>query len=466
MLQGCIMLAKKAGQFTSSCVVAVGAMSTASRRAVSLLACFVIAMAPATAHAEGPGTVEHLTYDAGGTTFPYIVYTPNEYRAGKPMPLVVVAHGCQTTAEQQMQANLYNDVADREGFVVMYPDTDASADLQPGPLVKCWRFFAPSSWTRGGDHAAAIAGMTLATLDQRDIDPDRVYLIGMSAGAFMTSIMVAAYPDLYTAVGIMAGGPYASGATCTLQSVTQDAFSPDRAATLTHAEMGERARVIPIIELHGDADNSVSPQCGANALESVLRADNLTISGQQTSPIALESATTRSATAPGGKWYTVATYRDPAGCEIAERWLIHGMGHFWSGGSSDPALKAFTDPTGPSAAEGSWAFFKRFRKSQTAMPCAEADAAASSAVLPAARKCRSRRHIVIHIGSDVIVARIKVSHRRVMVLRGKSLRTRVDLRGLPRGRYTVTIVMRTRTHRVIRSRRAYRTCTPKRDSGK
>jgi poly(3-hydroxybutyrate) depolymerase len=187
----------------------------------------------------------------------------------------------------------------------------------------------------------------------------------------MSSIMVAAYPDLYAAAGIMAGGPYQSGATCMVQPVTSDVFSPGVAATLTHSQMGARARVMPIIELHGDADQGIPPKCGKNALLSVLRADNLAISGSQTRPIRLAPAGSRRDRVPGGRDYTVHTYRDPSGCRIAEHWVIHGMNHFWSGGSADPSLHYFTDPTGPSAAKASWNFFKRFRRSKTSMPCAE-----------------------------------------------------------------------------------------------
>jgi hypothetical protein len=48
------------------------------------------------------------------------------------------------------------------------------------------------------------------------------------------------------------------------------------------------------------------------------------------------------------------------------------MGHFWSGGTTDPAYANFTDPKGPSAAEATWAFLSRYRKPDTGMPCAEA----------------------------------------------------------------------------------------------
>ena len=66
----------------------------------------------------------------------------------------------------------------------------------------------------------------------------------------------------------------------------------------------------------------------------------------------------------------VKSFLDPDGCLIAERWIVHGMGHFWSGGTTDPAYANFTDPKGPSAAEATWAFLSRYRRSDTGMPCA------------------------------------------------------------------------------------------------
>jgi poly(3-hydroxybutyrate) depolymerase len=55
------------------------------------------------------------------------------------------------------------------------------------------------------------------------------------------------------------------------------------------------------------------------------------------------------------------------GCQISERWIVHGMGHHWSGGSTDPIYSdpqgpagGFDDPKGPSASEASWRFFRNF----------------------------------------------------------------------------------------------------------
>ena len=68
----------------------------------------------------------------------------------------------QTTAEQQMKVTLYNQTAEREGFVVLYPEVDEARSSLPGPLNHCWRFEQPSAYFRDQSDAAAIADMTRA----------------------------------------------------------------------------------------------------------------------------------------------------------------------------------------------------------------------------------------------------------------------------------------------------------------
>jgi poly(3-hydroxybutyrate) depolymerase len=65
----------------------------------------------------------------------------------------------------------------------------------------------------------------------------------------------------------------------------------------------------------------------------------------------------------------VSDYDDEQGCLIGQRYLVHGMNHFWSGGSSNPKWANFTDPKGPSAAVASWQFLSRFTLDNTRSPC-------------------------------------------------------------------------------------------------
>lgn len=85
--------------------------------------------------------------------------------------------------------------------------------------------------------------------------------------------------------------------------------------------------------------------------------------------------------------------------------------------------------------------------------------------LPSAKVCRSRRDFLIRLREPkrgrIRSAKVFVNGKRVRVLRGKRIRARVNLRGLPKGRYTVRVVVRTTLGRRIVSKRRYRTCIPK-----
>jgi hypothetical protein len=81
-------------------------------------------------------------------------------------------------------------------------------------------------------------------------------------------------------------------------------------------------------------------------------------------------------------------------------------------------------------------------------------------------RCVSRRLFTIHLhaprGQRLASARVYVNGHRVRILRGRRLHAPVNLRGLPRGRFSVKIVMRTTSGRRLTRVRHYRTCTPKR----
>ena len=84
--------------------------------------------------------------------------------------------------------------------------------------------------------------------------------------------------------------------------------------------------------------------------------------------------------------------------------------------------------------------------------------------LPSSRTCRSRRDFSIRLREPrhgrISSAQVFVNGKRVKTLRGKRVRSRVDLRGLAKGTYTVRVVVRTTSGRRIVSTRRYRTCVP------
>ncbi|HVY08597.1 MAG TPA: PHB depolymerase family esterase [Mycobacteriales bacterium] len=300
-----------------------------------------------------------------GDRYPFRLYTPSSYRSDRAMPLVVVVHGCQTTAAQEERITFFDRLADRDGFVVLYPEVDPVGKASPGPVANCWKFLDPVVYFRGSGDTAAIAQMTRSVMRTRHIDPQRVYMVGVSAGGLITSASAGTYPDLYAAVGIIESAGYADGP-CFTDGV---GIPVQASAQLAHVAQGSRARVVPLFVMGSTGDLAFPQTCAKKALQQGLRTDNLALGGSQTGPISLTAASSRHGQVPKGRSYTVSTFRDPAGCLIGQQTIIDGMPHAWPGGNK--AMGGYTDPTAPSGAKTAWSFFKHFTLSSTAMPCAE-----------------------------------------------------------------------------------------------
>jgi hypothetical protein len=266
-------------------------------------------------------------------------------------------------------------------------------------------------------------------------------------------VEAAAYPELYAAVAILESSAYGDGPCFT----TGVGIPVETSAQLAFAQMGPRARVVPRFVTGSDADLAFPEPCAEKALDQGLRTNNLVLGDSQTAPIALTPAAVRQEQKPGGLSYTDDTYRDPAGCLIGERWLIHGMPHAWPGGTNDPKYVGWNDPRAPDGAEGTWAFFKRYRKSDTAMPCAEAPAPPAAA--PAPRTCPARKvTITLPRGARVRAASATVAGRRVPArLRGR--RVTLTLPAGPKARARVVLrVRRAGRSRAQVARRTFAAC--------
>ncbi len=302
-------------------------------------------------------------------TYTGLVYIPGSVRPDTPAPLVVLLHGANTTAEQMRAAARFDPVAAREGFIMLYPDTETDGAIGEH-LLQSWHFYDPLEMVRGVGDPQAIADLTQQVITGWNVDPERVYVVGMSAGGWETSIMGATYPDLYAAIGIAEGGAYGIGIAGVGQPLGPDLTPPQVLALAARAAMGSHARVLPVISFQGEKDPAATPASGQNAIQQWLMTNNLVVSGKETAPFPLAPTKTVDVTpADGGYPYHVDTYQD-GNCLILEQVRIENMQHYWPGGTTDAKLRGFTDPKAPSGAEMSWAFFKRLRKSDTAPPCA------------------------------------------------------------------------------------------------
>ena len=338
---------------------------------VAIVVAFISACTTTTTPPPVPADgLQHASLSEHGDAYGYSVYVPPGLTGASAVPLVVVLHGCGMTAGDMAAASGYDALAQRDRFVVLYPDVDSLDATFQG---RCWRgIWAPEMEGRGAGDAGAIAAMTRAVMQHWPIDAHRVYAIGISAGGFETSILATFYPDLYAAIGIHSGAAYMGGRP-QCQPAGQSTAETETLAHAGLAAMGAQARVVPVIVIHGDVDAAVPYPCGQQAIAQWLLVDNLLLAREHRPALPDPAGVTSNAVVPGGRAYSVLSYAAASGCPVAQLWTVHGMGHFWSGGSTAPASARFSDPRGPSATAASWAFFSRWTLSGPVGPCTAAD---------------------------------------------------------------------------------------------
>lgn len=275
----------------------------------------------------------------------YKLYVPAQPvgKARGPMPLLVMLHGCTQSADDFAAGTQMNRLAEAHGFLVVYPEQATGANPS-----RCWNWFRAADQVGQGGEPALIAGITRAVLAEHPVDPCRIYVAGLSAGAAMAVIMGETCPELFAAVGVHSGLPYAAA---------HDIPSA-MAAMKGHGVMGrshlpgtpddprrQTTRAVPTIVFHGDLDQTVEPGNATRIVQQATRAHAV-----QT-PL---SATTEQGTAAGGRRYTRTVHADASGLPRVESWTLHGMGHAWSGGSGHGS---YTDSHGPDASAEMLRFF-------------------------------------------------------------------------------------------------------------
>jgi poly(hydroxyalkanoate) depolymerase family esterase len=260
----------------------------------------------------------------------YKLWLPGGYGSQPHRPLVLMLHGCTQNPDDFAAGTRLNDLADAEGFLVVYPEQSAAHNGR-----KCWHWFRPEHQQRGQGEPAELAALIRHLQTHYPVDPARTYAAGISAGAAMTVILGATYPELFAAIAVHSGLAYRAG-----HDVPTAIYAQTHGATEPLPQV--RASRLPrVIVFQGTADEVVAP----------VNADQIV--AQWTG--ASEAPQIQTLTLPGSRRYTRRRQLNEHGVCVLEQWLIEGLGHAWSGGS--PA-GSYTDPHGPDASAALWHFFQ------------------------------------------------------------------------------------------------------------
>ncbi|RZT36272.1 extracellular catalytic domain type 1 short-chain-length polyhydroxyalkanoate depolymerase [Cupriavidus agavae] len=275
----------------------------------------------------------------------YRLYIPSRARGA--LPVVVMLHGCQQTPEDLAAGTRMNALAEREGFIVAYPQQPLRRSVH-----RCWQWFDLDDGA-GGREAQAVSMLIDALAARSDVRAGEIYLAGLSAGAAMAAVVALRYPDKVAAVGMHSGVVIGAGDTAGAGLKAMRGGSTEAPASLLDAAgVTPGGPEMPAIVLHGLDDDAVHPVNGRLLARQFLAYNGLGDRlGQR-----LESAND----APSMQEGDCREARfGRAGRDLVSLVEVAGLGHAWSGGD---AAVAYHSALGPDASWLMWQFFRQHRR--------------------------------------------------------------------------------------------------------
>ncbi len=261
----------------------------------------------------------------------YLLYVPTSYDPTEPTPLVISLHGGAIWPALQRDLSGWNRLADRHGFIVVYP---AGLRLQ-GSGPRGWRVIHLGPGLEKDVHF--IADLIDRLEKNYHVDPSRIYANGLSNGGGMTFALSCTLSNRLAAVGMVAAAQFLPWSWC--------------------AEQGPSGqRPMGLISFHGTADKIVPYDGGTSwvrsdgAFPDVSEWTEKWAHRNRCSPGSVESIMAANVTR--------RDYRDCAADATVKLFTLHGGGHTWPGGESMPEW--FLGPTNRSvdASSEMWAFFQ------------------------------------------------------------------------------------------------------------
>jgi polyhydroxybutyrate depolymerase len=270
---------------------------------------------PATSCTAKPGALRgksNQMLTAGGLPRTFIHYAPSSLKANEPAPVVIVAHGWLQSGQAMYDLTQYHKVADREGFVLMYPDGEP-ASVGPWNVGEgaCPSTLLVLPTAIGDDQAFLDAMLDFAEADQC-LDRQHLFVTGFSMGGYFTNETGCLRSNV---AGI---GPHSGG-------------SHDLSACPVARK--------PVILFHGTKDTLIPAACGTEARD------------RWASRNGCRSEVERTEVTGGHCEYSQGC---PNGGQVA-LCLFDDMPHGWAGGQG-----SYGFPEYEPASELGWAFFKKY----------------------------------------------------------------------------------------------------------
>jgi poly(hydroxyalkanoate) depolymerase family esterase len=272
------------------------------------------------------------------------LHLPRGYSDNSSMPLVMVLHGCRQNSADIRRISNFDAVADREGFIAVYPFVTGYSGMR---IRNCWGWWLDNEIRPGAGEVEDLWQIVEQVKKEVRVDERRIHIAGLSSGGGMAVAAMVVHHNRFASGAAVAGVPYSetplavtypgqSGATF---KATQELVSAMKSV------MGEDGRPSPIFIAHSRGDSTVDIQAARNIRDSW---------GECFGIDTARPGSEHSGTTAGAPWVH-ASYREPWRRSAIETLFIEGRGHGWYGGNPGN----FSFPEAPNISGSMWRFFKR-----------------------------------------------------------------------------------------------------------
>jgi len=330
----------------------------------------------------------------------YALYVPSGYSGQRAVPLVVALHGCQQMDRTVADKSHLDEVAEREGFIVVYPyiaksDQSGETNDEGGRNPRCWGFWFADEIHRGNGEVGDIARLVDHLKTTYNVDANRVHIMGLSSGGAMTTDALVAYPDKFASGAVLDGVGYAETSAIFTGFIDCDIVLNNNLGSIRpdadvirdmRAEMRKSVlRQVPVMVVHNKKDCTVPFKVGqaiAQQFAGLMGQEGKSV--DMNNPIASTSGTTGGIAWTHNKYgagslgeslietlYVDAYYADLQRLESrlsSNEYFPQSpapndidRGHAWFGAKRGPWFLT----TGPDTAEAAWTFFKNHPLNQT-----------------------------------------------------------------------------------------------------
>lgn len=252
----------------------------------------------------------------------YVLHLPAGYDARRTWPLVISMHGAALWGAVQRDVSRWNEVADREGIVVVYPSGAAGRGLRV--------------WGRGD--VPFIARLIDTLVARYHVDPARVYADGLSNGGGMAFVVSCALADRIAAVGLVGAAHTMPWTWC------------------------RSTRPVPAIIFHGTEDRQIPYDGGRTWIWTQPWPPVRTVAERWARRNGCNPTPHDSAVAPEVQR---RAYVGCAGDADVVLYTIRGGGHTWPGGEPLPEWFVGRTSRTINASELMWDFYRRHPRGGT-----------------------------------------------------------------------------------------------------